>query len=103
MWHEIQTYPGWERLAPGRRGVVEQGMRTKQEVVGSIERGVSGGPAGDIYDLERGREGAHGRIMKYELNAMPNQRAADPVSPGVATPDGSLKESGSSKDAGFLS
>jgi diketogulonate reductase-like aldo/keto reductase len=46
------------------------------------------GPAGDIYDLERDREGAHGRIMKYELNALPNQRTADPVSPGVATPDG---------------
>lgn len=29
------------------------------------------GPAGDIYDLERDRTGAHGRIMKYELNALP--------------------------------
>jgi aryl-alcohol dehydrogenase-like predicted oxidoreductase len=28
------------------------------------------GPAGDIYDLERDRTGAHGRIMKYELNAV---------------------------------
>ncbi|MGH8336224.1 MAG: aldo/keto reductase, partial [Gammaproteobacteria bacterium] len=28
------------------------------------------GPAGDIYDLERDRTGAHGRIMKYELNAL---------------------------------
>jgi aryl-alcohol dehydrogenase-like predicted oxidoreductase len=28
------------------------------------------GPAGDIYDLERDREGAHGRIMRYELNAL---------------------------------
>jgi aryl-alcohol dehydrogenase-like predicted oxidoreductase len=29
------------------------------------------GPAGDIYDLERDRTGAHGRIMRYELNALP--------------------------------
>lgn len=26
------------------------------------------GPRGDVYDLERDREGPHGRIMKYELN-----------------------------------
>jgi aryl-alcohol dehydrogenase-like predicted oxidoreductase len=32
------------------------------------------GPSGDIYDLERDRTGAHGRIMKYELNSMPEQR-----------------------------
>jgi hypothetical protein len=32
------------------------------------------GPAGDIYDLERDRTGAHGRIMKYELNSLPEQR-----------------------------
>ncbi len=35
------------------------------------------GPAGDIYDLERDRTGAHGRIMKYELNAGLEHRAAD--------------------------
>lgn len=29
------------------------------------------GPVGDIYELERDRDGAHGRIMKYELNATP--------------------------------
>jgi aryl-alcohol dehydrogenase-like predicted oxidoreductase len=28
------------------------------------------GPAGDVYELERDRQGAHGRIMKYELNAL---------------------------------
>ena len=27
------------------------------------------GPAGDVYALERDRDGDHGRIMKYELNA----------------------------------
>ncbi len=35
------------------------------------------GPAGDIYDLERDRTGAHGRIMKYELNALPEKRVSD--------------------------
>ena len=34
------------------------------------------GPWGDIYDLERDRTGAHGRIMKYELNALPERRVA---------------------------
>jgi len=27
-----------------------------------------GGPSGDVYELERDREGPHGRIMKYTLN-----------------------------------
>jgi hypothetical protein len=35
------------------------------------------GPSGDIYDLERDRSGAHGRIMRYELNALPEQRVTD--------------------------
>jgi aryl-alcohol dehydrogenase-like predicted oxidoreductase len=35
------------------------------------------GPSGDIYDLERDRAGAHGRIMRYELNALPEQRVAE--------------------------
>jgi hypothetical protein len=26
---------------------------------------------GDIYELERDRAGPHGRIMRYELNALP--------------------------------
>lgn len=29
------------------------------------------GPGGDCYDLERDREGRHGRIMKYNLNKEP--------------------------------
>jgi aryl-alcohol dehydrogenase-like predicted oxidoreductase len=29
------------------------------------------GPAGDVYALERDRNGPHGQIMKYELNALP--------------------------------
>ena len=32
------------------------------------------GPAGDVYALERDRTGMHGRIMKYGLNALPEQR-----------------------------
>lgn len=40
----------------------------------SVARRVtSGGPylpvPGDIYDLEGDREGPHGRIMRYDLNA----------------------------------
>jgi aryl-alcohol dehydrogenase-like predicted oxidoreductase len=36
-------------------------------------------PAGDVYQLERDREGIHGRIMKYGLNAAPfPQLASDP-------------------------
>ena len=27
------------------------------------------GPAGDCFTLERDREGRHGRIMRYDLNA----------------------------------
>jgi aryl-alcohol dehydrogenase-like predicted oxidoreductase len=29
------------------------------------------GPRGDVYALERDRTGPHGRIMKYELNSLP--------------------------------
>ena len=32
------------------------------------------GPSGDVYDLERDRTGAHGRIMKYELNSLTDQK-----------------------------
>jgi aryl-alcohol dehydrogenase-like predicted oxidoreductase len=35
-----------------------------------------GGPSGDVYDLERDRSGAHGRVMRYELNALPSHRVA---------------------------
>ncbi len=31
------------------------------------------GPGGDIYELERDRTGRHGRIMKYELNKLPEK------------------------------
>lgn len=30
------------------------------------------GPDGDVYELERDRDGRHGRIMKYALNAKPD-------------------------------
>jgi aryl-alcohol dehydrogenase-like predicted oxidoreductase len=29
------------------------------------------GPSGDTFELERDREGPHGRIMKYDLNTAP--------------------------------
>jgi aryl-alcohol dehydrogenase-like predicted oxidoreductase len=54
------------------------GLRLNADELTSIT-GVIGrrqGPAGDVYDLERDRSGAHGRIMKYELNALPEQREA---------------------------
>jgi aryl-alcohol dehydrogenase-like predicted oxidoreductase len=35
------------------------------------------GPSGDVYALERDRTGRHGRIMKYELNALATQRVPD--------------------------
>jgi aryl-alcohol dehydrogenase-like predicted oxidoreductase len=35
------------------------------------------GPSGDIYALERDRTGRHGRIMKYELNALATRRVSD--------------------------
>jgi aryl-alcohol dehydrogenase-like predicted oxidoreductase len=34
------------------------------------------GPSGDVYALERDRTGRHGRIMKYELNSLPDMSAA---------------------------
>ena len=34
------------------------------------------GPAGDVYELERDREGRHGRIMKYALNADGGEKSA---------------------------
>jgi aryl-alcohol dehydrogenase-like predicted oxidoreductase len=51
------------RLDPAELSLIESVTRRRQ------------GPAGDIYDLERDRTGAHGRIMKYELNSLPDQRA----------------------------
>ena len=54
-------------------------LRLRPDELSSIS-GVLGrrqGPAGDVYDLERDRSGVHGRIMKYELNALPKQRVAD--------------------------
>ncbi len=30
------------------------------------------GPQGDVYELERDRDGRHGRIMKYALNTLPD-------------------------------
>ena len=38
--------------------------------------GRRGGPAGDVYTLERDRTGRHGQIMKYELNSIPGGAAA---------------------------
>lgn len=52
------------------------GLRLRAEDLVSIANvlGRRQGPSGDVYDLERDRSGAHGRIMRYELNALPEQR-----------------------------
>jgi aryl-alcohol dehydrogenase-like predicted oxidoreductase len=50
-------------------------LRLKPEELTRIKNVTSRaqGPSGDIYDLERDRTGAHGRIMKYELNSLTDQ------------------------------
>ncbi len=55
------------------------GLRLGAGELASIENVIERrrGPSGDVYDLERDRSGAHGRIMRYELNARPEQRVAD--------------------------
>jgi aryl-alcohol dehydrogenase-like predicted oxidoreductase len=52
------------------------GLRLRADELAAIAKvlGRRQGPLGDVYDLERDRSGAHGRIMKYELNALPEQR-----------------------------
>ena len=54
-------------------------LRLNADELASIAKviGRRQGPSGDVYDLERDRSGAHGRIMRYELNALPEQRVAD--------------------------
>jgi hypothetical protein len=37
----------------------------------------SNGPTGEVFALERDRNGRHGRIMKYNLNAKPNDQTFD--------------------------
>jgi len=39
------------------------------------------GPHGDVYALERDRTSRHGRIMKYDLNALPASGAGGAVAP----------------------
>ena len=40
----------------------------------------SDGPTGEVFALERDRNGRHCRIMKYNLNAKPNDPALDSIS-----------------------
>jgi aryl-alcohol dehydrogenase-like predicted oxidoreductase len=55
------------------------GLRLNADELASIANviGQRQGPSGDVYDLERDRSGSHGRIMRYELNALPERRVAD--------------------------
>ena len=52
-----------------------------------------GGPAGDVYVLERDRTGRHGQIMNYELNSLPIGSAREDESedrPTKAGPESQL-------------
>jgi aryl-alcohol dehydrogenase-like predicted oxidoreductase len=44
------------------------GLDRKDHVAIAAVTALRGGPAGDVFNLERDRQGRHGRIMKYELN-----------------------------------
>jgi len=54
----------------GRRTAAAQLALTDEDRAG-VEAGASRrrGPVGDVYELERDRNGRHGSIMKYNLNA----------------------------------
>ena len=75
-WGKFQP---WRRRQGGTFGVaVKSGsqIKTLKDLIdyakANPERvlyGLSGrGLAGDVYELERDRDGPHGRIMKYNLN-----------------------------------
>ncbi len=61
----IAHLPAHERTATLRLGDAD---RAAIAAVGQRRRG----PDGDVYELERDRDGPHGRIMKYALNAAPH-------------------------------
>jgi aryl-alcohol dehydrogenase-like predicted oxidoreductase len=48
--------------------IIEDADRRAVEAVTRDRRG----PRGDTYELERDRDGVHGRIMKYDLNVLPS-------------------------------
>jgi aryl-alcohol dehydrogenase-like predicted oxidoreductase len=50
-----------------RRAIDLQLTDADRDEIGAAIAGASG-PAGDVYALERDREGVHGRIMRYNLN-----------------------------------
>jgi diketogulonate reductase-like aldo/keto reductase len=54
-------------------GDLRLNLEELSRIDGVVER--RGGPAGDVYELERDRTGAHGQIMKYELNGLPDAAA----------------------------
>ncbi len=49
-------------------------VKLDDQDIGALERILqrSDGPKGDVFALERDRDGRHGRIMKYNLNARPD-------------------------------
>ena len=48
------------------------GLSLSEADLASIETvlSTSAGPSGPVYGLERDREGAHGEVMKYNLNCL---------------------------------
>ena len=48
------------------------GLSLSEADLASIEAALStaAGPSGPVYGLERDREGAHGEVMKYNLNCL---------------------------------
>jgi aryl-alcohol dehydrogenase-like predicted oxidoreductase len=59
--------------AHARIGGLRLDDRDREEIAAVTRRRL--GPAGDVYSLERDREGRHGQIMKYELNSPPSGAA----------------------------
>jgi hypothetical protein len=55
------------REANARVGAIELD-RKDHEALAAVTA-LRTGPTGDVFTLERDRQGRHGRIMKYELNS----------------------------------
>lgn len=73
------------RLDPSR-------MRLGREDIARLEMAVPDTVAGGVYEVERDREGRHGRIMQYDLNRDVRMSGARPRS-RAAQVDGGIRES----------
>ena len=68
--HVAAVVAGATRLGQMARNVEAFGFEMTAADHERIRRHVESapGPAGDVFELERDREGPHGRVMKYDLN-----------------------------------